>query len=280
MVDEYDYSVKCILLGDAFVGKTTLAERMCDIAFEMSENSPTIGVDFRMKRMERNGVKLKFQIWDTSGQENFKAITKSYFRTVAVAIVVFSYDNHRSFENIRQWIEDLYSTCVNRNLLIYIVGNKADLAHHVEQYEIDAFCNTRIWRQHRLLHGSIFMDRGDDEEDPDIMMLDDMMNRLDTDPRRSLMNESGDSKKLDGESTNVESVEPYPFFSVSCKKDETMSPLLERIFSDVHKVIRKNVQANSGKQTGSLIGIYPRWDASIVDLDGQTTRCKMLCTII
>ena len=44
-----------------------------------------------------SGKKVKFQIWDTSGEESFRSITKSYYRDTIASIIVFSFDNDESF---------------------------------------------------------------------------------------------------------------------------------------------------------------------------------------
>ncbi|KAH8046970.1 GTPase [Aureococcus anophagefferens] len=40
----------------------------------------TIGIDFKIKTINLDGKRVKLQIWDTAGQEQFRTITRSYFR--------------------------------------------------------------------------------------------------------------------------------------------------------------------------------------------------------
>lgn len=45
-----------------------------------SEQALTIGVDFKTKVMNVDGVNVKLAIWDTAGQERFRTLTPSYYR--------------------------------------------------------------------------------------------------------------------------------------------------------------------------------------------------------
>ena len=64
---------KIVLLGDVFVGKTSLAIRFQKDEFRESVESTTGGV-FLTHTIEKDGNKLQFDIWDTAGQERFKAL--------------------------------------------------------------------------------------------------------------------------------------------------------------------------------------------------------------
>lgn len=39
--------------------------------------------------IEVGGQKIKLQIWDTAGQERFRAVTRSYYRGAAGALMVY-----------------------------------------------------------------------------------------------------------------------------------------------------------------------------------------------
>lgn len=75
---QYDYYVKILLLGDSGVGKTSLMLRFADNEFRETLIG-TAGVDFKVRYLEKKGMKTKCQIWDTAGQERFHVITRSYY---------------------------------------------------------------------------------------------------------------------------------------------------------------------------------------------------------
>ncbi|CAF1256129.1 unnamed protein product [Rotaria sordida] len=122
---EYDHLLKLLLIGDADVGKSSLLFRFADDTFNESYLA-TIGVDFETRTMNHNGKTVKFQIWDTSGQERFRTITSSYYRGAHGIIIVYDVTNAKSFENIKMWLQ-IIDRNANQNVKKLLVGNKSDL---------------------------------------------------------------------------------------------------------------------------------------------------------
>jgi Ras-related protein Rab-8A len=77
--ESYDHLVKILMIGESGVGKTCMIQRFSKNEFSMNHLS-TIAIDFKLKQIEVNGVKLKMQIWDTAGQERFNTLTNSFFK--------------------------------------------------------------------------------------------------------------------------------------------------------------------------------------------------------
>ncbi|GAA5949253.1 hypothetical protein JCM21900_000876 [Sporobolomyces salmonicolor] len=126
----WDFIQKQILLGDAATGKSSLLVRLTDGRF-LLHSEPTIGVEFGSRLVELTegqdaGKKVKLQIWDTAGQESFRAITRSYYRGAGGALLCFSLTSHQSFHNCRTWLSDLRAWG-EEDLLILLVGNKGDI---------------------------------------------------------------------------------------------------------------------------------------------------------
>ena len=63
MESDYDYLFKVVLIGDAGVGKTSIARRYCDGVFT-SAGIPTIGVDFCIKMIKIDNDSIKVVIFD------------------------------------------------------------------------------------------------------------------------------------------------------------------------------------------------------------------------
>lgn len=59
--------MKIIIIGDSGVGKSNILVRFCENEFKTNYVA-TIGVDFKIKTVNVDGSKLRFQIWDTAGQ--------------------------------------------------------------------------------------------------------------------------------------------------------------------------------------------------------------------
>lgn len=69
---------------------------------------------------------VTLQIWDTAGQERFRTITTSYFRGAQGILLVYDVTDRRSFESIRNWINQIQQHAdVHVNKIL--VGNKCDM---------------------------------------------------------------------------------------------------------------------------------------------------------
>ena len=82
---DHAFLFKVVLVGDSGVGKTNFQNRFTRDEFTLRAQS-TIGVEFATKSVEVDGTKVKAQIWDTSGQEKFRAVTSVYYRGSAGAL--------------------------------------------------------------------------------------------------------------------------------------------------------------------------------------------------
>jgi small GTP-binding protein len=121
-----DIVYKVLLLGDSTVGKTCFLLRYCDKTFQDAHLS-TIGLDYRLKSMTlKNKKNIKLQIWDTAGQDRFRAITKNYYKGANGIILIYDVTNLQTFENVKNWITQIREEA-NKNVVIFLAGNKADL---------------------------------------------------------------------------------------------------------------------------------------------------------
>ncbi len=120
-----DITIKLLLIGNAYVGKTLIVQKFIDNTFSKSTVS-TIGVDLQSKVIDINGKKVKYLIWDTAGEDRMKTMTYSYYRGCHVILVVFDVTERKSFQNVTTWVE-----CIEKfaksNVLKILVGNKTDL---------------------------------------------------------------------------------------------------------------------------------------------------------
>ena len=122
----FDYLFKYIIIGDAAVGKSNLLLRYAHGQFK-PEYQLTIGVEFGSKNVEIRNKVYRIQIWDTAGQENFRSITRAYYKNSVCAMVAYDISSRDSFNNVSTWIED----CKNQSpktIFMVLVGNKSDLS--------------------------------------------------------------------------------------------------------------------------------------------------------
>lgn len=125
--------LKILIIGESAVGKSCLLLRYTSNTFQESFMT-TIGVDFKTKFLDINGQNVKLQIWDTAGQDRFKAITKAYFRGAHGILVVFDLSKRETFEKTRIWIDSIRESS-SGNIDVILVGNKADLPRQVSEEE-------------------------------------------------------------------------------------------------------------------------------------------------
>mmetsp|Transcript_3860 Transcript_3860/g.5868 ORF Transcript_3860/g.5868 Transcript_3860/m.5868 type:complete len:217 (+) Transcript_3860:157-807(+) len=139
--DDYDLLYKIVLIGDSGAGKTSLVTRYVSDKFDASSIS-TIGVEYGAKTVSVNSKVVKAQIWDTAGQDRFRAIAKQYYRNAFGAIIVFDITQRMSFENVKRWLTEVRDVAP-QDVVTMLVGNKADLKQHraVSTEEARAFAS-------------------------------------------------------------------------------------------------------------------------------------------
>ena len=105
MSDDNAKTCKVVLLGESGVGKTCIIARFINNTFEDNIMSTT-GASYAGKTMsfdELNGQSIKFEIWDTAGQEKYRALTKIFYKDAGVAILVYDITRKESFAEIKNY---------------------------------------------------------------------------------------------------------------------------------------------------------------------------------
>ena len=103
--DDNAKTCKVVLLGESGVGKTCIIARFINNTFEDNIMSTT-GASYAGKTMtfdEYDGKSIKFEIWDTAGQEKYRALTKIFYKDASVAILVYDITRKESFEEIQKY---------------------------------------------------------------------------------------------------------------------------------------------------------------------------------
>ena len=123
-------NLKITLIGDSGSGKTCIINRYLNDEFSPYKVS-TIGVSCSNKLIKRNNKLLRLDLWDTAGQEQYRALGKHFYKDSYVIILVYDITNRESFENLKiVWYKDLLNYNEKYTILA-VVGNKSDL------YEIE-----------------------------------------------------------------------------------------------------------------------------------------------
>ncbi|KAG1664363.1 Ras-related protein Rab-18-B [Nymphon striatum] len=118
-------TLKILIIGESGVGKSSLLLRFTDGTFD-SEQSATIGVDFKVKSLTLDDNTVKLAIWDTAGQERFRTLTPSYYRGAQGVILVYDVTNRNSFSKLDMWLNELETYSTRSDIVKMLVGNKID----------------------------------------------------------------------------------------------------------------------------------------------------------
>ncbi|MEQ2273217.1 hypothetical protein XENORESO_001230 [Xenotaenia resolanae] len=117
--------VKMVLLGSSGVGKSSLALRFGKDQFK--NTSPTVGCAYLTQVLHLSNVTLRFEIWDTAGQEKYHSVTPLYYRGAHAALVVYDISKRETFIRAQLWIKELEKQYIPGSTVICLVGNKGDL---------------------------------------------------------------------------------------------------------------------------------------------------------
>ena len=137
----YDEKCQLLIVGDSYVGKTSILSRYANGTFNENYLS-TLGLDSYSKDETINGKTIRVNVWDTAGQERYKALTKGFFRNAQGIMVVFDVTNQETFENVKYWIESIKTNIGSEieKTPIIIIGNKIDSEREFEKDVAVKFC--------------------------------------------------------------------------------------------------------------------------------------------
>lgn len=138
---EADYVFKIVLIGNSGVGKTCMMHKFAKNTFDPNTTS-TIGVEFLSKTITLRGgdgrdYDIKAQIWDTAGQEKYRAITSAFYRGAKGIVLAYSIIDDKSFISLQSWVNEMKATSANKGGLsvyedgtpVVLAGTKLDQAH-------------------------------------------------------------------------------------------------------------------------------------------------------
>ncbi|GFW85455.1 GTP-binding nuclear protein Ran [Trichonephila clavipes] len=115
---------KCVLVGDGGTGKTTFVKRHLTGEFE-KKYVATLGVEVHPLVFHTNRGAIRFNVWDTAGQEKFGGLRDGYYIQGQCAIIMFDVTSRVTYKNVPNWHRDLVRVC--ENIPIVLCGNKVDV---------------------------------------------------------------------------------------------------------------------------------------------------------
>ena len=139
MAEETILPLKCVLLGETAVGKTALISRFVENKFSENFISTMVGCysskDIFYPKFKRN---VKYEIWDTAGQEKFRSINKIFYQDTSISILVFDITRKDTFQALKEyWYTEVRDNSP-QDVIIAIAANKNDLYEYEEVTDEEA----------------------------------------------------------------------------------------------------------------------------------------------
>ena len=124
--DEEEEDIKVILVGEPGTGKTSLINVAIGKMF--TDNSPsTLISTFVQKKFTKNNKEYILNIWDTAGQEKFRAMTKIFIKNSKIVILVYSINSKETYDGLKEYWFNIITEALGDEPIIAMVGNKSDL---------------------------------------------------------------------------------------------------------------------------------------------------------
>ena len=121
-------SVKVVLLGESGVGKTSIIAQFTAGKFD-PDCVTSLSAQFVSKTVEFANLEkaIKFDIWDTAGQEKYRALAKIFYKDAKVIFLVYDITDSKSFSELKTYWHGVVKSNGDSDAIIAIVANKSDL---------------------------------------------------------------------------------------------------------------------------------------------------------
>ena len=107
--EEGALTCKVVLIGESGVGKTSIITRYITNEFK-SQMMATSGANYISKYiiLEDENQSIKFDIWDTAGQEKFRALAKVFYKNADVCMLIYDITRKSSFDALKDfWVKEV-----------------------------------------------------------------------------------------------------------------------------------------------------------------------------
>ena len=156
MDDDY-LGIKVTLIGESSVGKTCIINYYCKEHPDLEVDS-TLGANYSQKKIERNGEKIRLDLWDTAGQEKYRSIGRHFYKESYIVCLVYDITNKESFKNLKEiWYPELLEYG-EKLKIIALIGNKVDkyLEEEVSEEEGKKFAKeiNAVFKRTSALNGT------------------------------------------------------------------------------------------------------------------------------
>ena len=131
-----EITLKVVLVGDSGVGKTCIIQRYVNNDYnENNESTSTSTYTYKTLEYKEFNKTISFDIWDTAGQELYRALAKNFYLNVSIGILVYDIRRKESFNAIKDYWYDQLKISGEENMIFGVAGNKCDLFQEEEVTE-------------------------------------------------------------------------------------------------------------------------------------------------
>ena len=137
---------KIILIGNSGVGKTSIFKKIDTGEFHdknimsLGVEKKTVDLDITIKKNGEEVIKhFSISLFDTAGQERFRALTLNYFKDSEGILLLYDITSRITFENVSEWvnnIKDAVNSSENSNYVVILIGNKLDLVEEGKEERV------------------------------------------------------------------------------------------------------------------------------------------------
>ena len=137
-VDENTPTFKLVLVGDGGTGKTTFVKRHLTGEFE-KKYVATLGVEVHPLVFYTNRGPIRFNVWDTAGQEKFGGLRDGYYIQGQCAIIMFDVTSRVTYKNVPNWHRDLVRVCENIPIVQKMMKSSENCEFRKQFYTVLSF---------------------------------------------------------------------------------------------------------------------------------------------
>ena len=115
---------KVVFLGESMVGKTNILSQFNQGKFYPVSQQSLTAQFFRKEISLQDKSTITFDLWDTAGQEEYRSLSKIFFKDAKAVILVYDSTNEKSFKELKEY---WYNQVKDLKQILAIVANKCDL---------------------------------------------------------------------------------------------------------------------------------------------------------
>lgn len=130
---KFDEKIQLIIIGESSVGKTSILYKYTQ-GFFTTQHLATVGLEYFTKEEKVDDKVIRVKFWDTAGQEQYKSLTRNFYRNSDGVVIVFDVTSKASFMKVQDWVDSV-SDNTEKHIKMILIGNKIDLPREVSKEE-------------------------------------------------------------------------------------------------------------------------------------------------